>query len=193
MKQDKPEPLIEFLYALRQKNDRAALAALRHSLAFEPGEDLKVFRYVERFVGKDVPAQSARRRALYAVAGLFALHPEVDGRSFAAAFGELVRRRIVRGSEPDKNRPSTERRFMALLEADADSVLPHLRQAVNLLAREGLGYDHAGLLFDLFGLLSDRAAPDWRDDIKRTWARQFYRALQIKPADEGTADLINVQ
>jgi CRISPR system Cascade subunit CasB len=184
MKRDESEPLIEYLQGLKQRKDLGALAALRRSLAFEPGEDLKVYRYVERFVGASL---GSRRRAAYAAAGLFALHPEGSERSFSAAFGELVRRRVQRGNESDKNLTSAERRFLALLEADAAGVMPHLRQAVNLLATDALGYDHAGLFTDLCGLLDDHANPDWRDEIKRRWAMHFYRALQAEPVEEAEA------
>ena len=168
MRREDAQRFIAHLLALKER-DRGALAALRHSLAFEPGDDPKAYPFVERFVARDCHARDARRLALYAVAGLFAAHPVANERSLAAALGQLLR---------DKDRPSLELRFRALLEADAEGVMAHLRQAVSLLAAEGLGYDHAGLLMDLCVLLNDRAEPDWRDDIKRRWARQFYRALQ---------------
>lgn len=185
MKREDTNPLIQYLHGLKQRKDLGALAALRRSLAFDPGEDLKVYRYVEPFVGGS--SRSPRRCAAYAVAGLYALYPEAGERSFAAAFGELVRRRVQKGVETDKHRSSVERRFMALLEADAAGVMSHLRQAVTLLAADALGFDHASLFADLCALLDDQANPDWRDDIKRRWAIEFYRALQAEPADEGEA------
>lgn len=157
------------------KNDRGAMAALRHSLAFAPGDDPKAFPIIERFVGRDWHAQDARRLALYAVAGLFALQPAGQSQPLAAAFGRLRR---------DKDRPSLELRFVALLEADAESLLPHLRQVVNLLVSEGLAYDHASLLVDLGTLLNARANAEHRDDIRRRWARQFYRAQEPDDAEQ---------
>lgn len=174
MKREDAQRFIDHLQKLKER-DRGALAALRHSLAFDPGDDPKAYPHVERFVGREWHATDARRLALYAVAGLFAVHPEAHPRSLAAALGQLLR---------EQDRPSLELRFRALLEADADAVLPHLRQAVSLLGSAGLGYDHAGLLVDLCDLLNDRADPTWRDRIRRQWARQFYRALQAEPADE---------
>lgn len=168
MSQDSDTAFIEHLQRLREQ-DRGAMAALRHSLAFAPGDYPKAYPYVERFVRRDAHARDAGRLALYAVAGLFAAHPVRHPRSLASALGQLVR---------DKQRPSLEARFIALLEADADGIADHLRQAVSLLAADGLGYDHATLLRDLRTALNPRASQGARDDLKRRWARDFYRALQ---------------
>lgn len=172
MKRNDAQRFIDHLLRLNDQ-DRGALAALRHSLAFAPGDDPKAFPYVERFVGRDWHPADARRLAMYAVAGLFAAHPVVHERSLPAALGKLLR---------EKGRPSLELRFRALLEADSDGVMPHLRQSVSLLAADGLGYDHAGLLCDLAAWLDERADPTRRDEIKRRWARAFYGALQAEAA-----------
>lgn len=178
MKREEAERFINHLVRLKEQ-DRGALAALRHSLAFDPGDDPKAYPFVERWVGGDWHARDARRLALYAVAGLFAAHPVAHERSLAAALGQMLR---------DKDRPSLELRFRALLEADADGLMAHLRQSVSLLAAEGLGYDQVALLRDLCILLDDRIDPSWRDEVRRRWARQFYGALQssAEPADAAT-------
>lgn len=177
MSRDANTAFIEHLQHLAQR-DRGALAALRRSLSFAPGDYPKAYPYVERYVGRDWHAADARRRALYAVAGLYAMHPVAHARSLAAAMGQLVR---------DKDRPSLELRFVALLEADADGVMNHLRQAVSLLAAEGMGFNHAMLLQDLNVALNERASPDARDRLKRQWAREFYRSLQPDHDAEGAA------
>lgn len=178
MKREEAERFINHLTRLKE-TDRGALAALRHSLAFDPGDDPRAYPFVERWVGGDCHPRAARRLALYAVAGLFAAHPLGHARSLAGALGQMLR---------DKERPSLELRFRALLEADADGLMAHLRQAVSLVATEGLGYDHAALLCDLGTLLDDRAEPGWRDDVRRRWARQFYSALQSSAGQDAPAD-----
>lgn len=177
MSPDTAEPFIEYLQRLH-RNDRGAMATLRHSLSFSPGDYPRAYPLVERFVASDWHERDTRRLARYAVAGLFAAHPVQHQRSFAAAWGQLVR---------DKQRPSLEMRFIALLEADADGVMNHLRQAVSLLASGGLGYDHAALMTDLAVALDERARPSARDQLKRRWARDFYRALQVEPAGDAPA------
>lgn len=161
------ERFIEHLSALRER-DSGAMAALRHSLTFDPGTYPRAFPYVERFVGADRPANDARRLALYAVAGLFARHPEQQSRSFAAAFGELMRKR---------ESPSIEQRFIALLEADASNILNYLRQAISLLAAEDIGLDYARLLDDLAVWMNPNAD---RDRLRQRWARDFYRATEFQ-------------
>lgn len=172
MRREDAQRFVDHLQRL-QDHDRGALAVLRHSRAFAPGADARAYRYVERFVGPGWRAHDPRRLAYYAVAALFAAHPQTHERSMPAALGELMR---------DKGRPSLELRFQALLEADADSVWPHLRQAVSLLAADGLAYDPAGLLCDLCVWLDEGVDPAWRDNLKQRWARAFYGALQADAA-----------
>ncbi|MFK4705595.1 CRISPR system Cascade subunit CasB [Roseateles asaccharophilus] len=166
MKKEFADEFVNHLVRLKN-SDRGAMAALRHSLAFPPGDYPKAYPYVEHWVGADCDPRAAMRLALYAVAGFFAAHPEIHERSLAGALGKLL---------ADKKRPSLELRFRALLEADGEGLLQHLRQAVSLLASETLGFNHSALLRDLCILLDGRV-PELRDDVRRRWARQFYGAL----------------
>lgn len=160
-----------------KESDRGALATLRHSLAFEPGSYPKAFPYVERFVGSALHERDARRLALYAVAGLFARHPDHKAQSFASAFGELMRSR---------NSESIEKRFIALLGADAENIVDYLRQAVSLLAAEGIGCDYARLLDDLSCWMNPIIDAPERNRVRRHWARDFYRAVQRETESETT-------
>jgi CRISPR system Cascade subunit CasB len=170
---------VEYLRQLKER-DRGALATLRHSLTFSPGDYPKAYPLVERFVGREWHANDARRLALYAVAGLFASHPVHQSATLAAAWGELMR---------DKERPSLEQRFIALLEADAESVMSHLRQGISLLAAAGQGFNYEVLLGDLSTALNDRADPEARDRLKRRWARDFYREQETQNDDDvGTTE-----
>lgn len=145
-----------------------ALAELRRSLSFPPGAYPPAYPYVERFVAPDGHAESSSRIALYVVAGLFALHPQTSSVSLAACFGELMQRR---------DSPGIEKRFVALLGADAENLATYLRQVISLLAADDIGVDYAGLLKDLGLLLNPRLDPDIRDRIRQRWARDFYRVL----------------
>ena len=160
------ERFIDHLSALRER-DTGAMAALRHSLTFEPGMYPRAFPYVERFVAADRLAHDARRLALYAVAGLFARHPEQQNRTFATAFGELLCKRESQ---------SIEQRFIALLEADSDNILDYLRQAISLLAAEDIGLNYVRLLDDLTVWMNPNAD---LDRLRQRWAREFYRAAEF--------------
>ncbi|MDR0701763.1 MAG: type I-E CRISPR-associated protein Cse2/CasB [Azoarcus sp.] len=165
---------IRYLQTLKER-DKGALAVLRHSLAFEPGTYSKAFSYIERFAGEAAHERDARRLAPYAVAALFARHPHhTENKSFAAAFGELMRRR-----ESD----SIERRFIALLGADAENIVDYLRQATSLLAAEDIGCDYARLLEDLSSWMNPLKI-EKRDNLRQHWARDFYRAMQPAQATE---------
>lgn len=167
---DHAEQFIAHLVALKER-DRGALAALRHSLAFEPGSYPKAFPYVERFAGNASHERDARRLALYAVAGLFARHPQQASQSLASALGELQRRR---GSA------SIEGRFVALLGADAENVFDYLRQVVSLLAADGIGCDYAQLLKDLSQWMNPAIDPA---RLRQRWARDYYRAAETASTD----------
>lgn len=161
------EDFVAHLTRLREGN-RGALAELRRSLGFPLGGYPPAYPHVERFAPAECQAQDPRRLALYIVAGLFALHPRPASRSLAASFGELMRRR---GSG------SLEKRFIVLLDADAETLPGYLRQVVSLLMVDTIGLDYAALLRDIRAWLSPRLDPEIGDCIRQRWARDFYRAL----------------
>ncbi|RMX15406.1 type I-E CRISPR-associated protein Cse2/CasB [Vandammella animalimorsus] len=178
---------IAYLQTLQEKQDLGALAELRRSLAFEPGSYPRAFPYVERFVAKDMHESDARRLALYVVAGLFAVHPQAAGHSFAAAFGRLAQLRKA-STEHEYSR-SIERRFIALLEADADTLHTHLRHAISLLKASEIGLDYARLLDDAALWMNHRIDVS---RLRQRWARDFYRAAQAqaeKPNENPEGDM----
>jgi CRISPR system Cascade subunit CasB len=163
---DFAQDFVAYLMRLRESN-AGALAKLRRSLSFAPGAYWPAIPLVERFVPVECHAQNPRRLALYVIAGLFALHPQTASRSLAASFGELMHRR---------DSSSIEKRFIALLGADAENLPDYLRQVVNLLAADDIGLDYATLLRDLGFWLNPHLDPEIRDRIRQRWARDFYRA-----------------
>lgn len=163
---DHAEAFIAHLEALKER-DSGAMAALRHSMAFEPGAYPKAFPFVERFAGSAAHERDPRRLALYAVAGLFARHPiHRPGNSLGAALGSAMLRR---------QSPSIESRFVALLGADAENIVEYLRQSISLLAADGIGVDYTKLLDDLSRWMDHRVDPG---QLRQRWARDFYRAAQ---------------
>lgn len=160
-------------------SDRGAFAHLKRSLGFDPGAYPPAYPYVERFVGADKHADDPRRKALYLTAGLFAFHPQhSEGTRFAAALGRVGRQR---------ESESIEHRFIALLDAEPESLPMLLRQSVSLLAADGIGCDYVALLDDL-----TRWFDPWnleaRDRLRQRWARDFYRAYDPHAASAGDAD-----
>lgn len=171
------DSFITHLQALAVR-DRGALATLRRSLGFAPGTYPPAYPSVERFAAQGGDKDSLRL-ALYLTAGLFALHPKhVKGHGIAEAFGQAMQRR---------DSQSIEKRFIALLSAEAETLSDHLRQVVALLAADGIGLDYAALLDDIEPWLHPRAF-DTRDRVRQRWARAFYRAtLPQSPGDDTQA------
>ncbi len=148
--------LIVQLRALRTHNNRAALAAIRRGLSMPMSAE------VLREVLPYVPASDSHDEAMYiVVAGLFATHAdEVAGQSLATA---LRRVRDMSHSEG-----SIEKRFVALLDADRDQVVVHLRHAIQLCQSRGVGVDYNLLLRDM---LQWDAPKRW---VQLRWARDFW-------------------
>ena len=130
-------------------------------LAFDPGQFVPAFPYVEPFV-KDADT-AWRRKVHYLVAGLWgrALEGGATG-AFAATRPGMCGVSILQAGST-----SVERRFITLLDADTDQLTHRLRQMVALLKDQSIDFESVlkGLLF-------------WNDDQKRTqnaWARDYYR------------------
>lgn len=80
---------------------------------------------------------------------------------------------------------STERRFITLLDADADQLPHRLRQVIALLKEQAI--DFQALLEKLLY---------WDDERKRTqnaWAREFYRNLESEKKPESPQSKENDQ
>jgi len=154
---------VEWLEGLKeQKAWTAARAALRRSLAFNPGTYPPAMPYVEPFVKEE----GWGREAHYLVAALYALKDGThqEGRTLARALREKA-----------QTSESVERRFLALLDADRDQIAFRLRQAVGL--SEG-GLDFAQLLNDLLRWF----APERR--VQTRWATEFYGAASEEAKKE---------
>jgi CRISPR system Cascade subunit CasB len=150
---------IEWLEKLNER-DTKVRATLRRSLSFDPGAFPSAYPYVEPFLkGEDAPW---RRKVHYLVAGLWAQHRgdrATDGRSLGAA--------CAAHAASKKGSDSTERRFIALLDADRDQLPHRLRQMVALI--KGFPLDWDSLLRDLLGW----TVPE--KPVQNRWARDFYR------------------
>ena len=162
---------IEWLEGMNAK-DTKMRAVLRRSLAFDPGGFPSAYPYVEPFV-KDGD-NTWRREMLYLVAGLWAAHWR-EGRSE----GSMSIGKACAAYQTASRSTSTERRFIALLDADPDQLPHRLRQVIALLNDQAIDFEAL-----LTGLLY------WNNHQKRTqnaWARDFYRNLSHEAETQTTS------
>jgi len=154
---------------------RGQLAELRRSLSDDhPGDGAP---FLEGLILRS-GLQSRNRQGVCLIAGLYALierpwnedprppgsaQTELRGPSLGFLLGALYR--------DQQERPSVERRFLALLDADGDALAYHLRQVISLLKASELKPDWVRLLRDVCGWEAR-----WGNQIRRQWANDFYRA-----------------
>lgn len=180
--------------------ERGQLAELRRSLGDDrPGDSAQ---FLEGVIVRSGMVKG-NRQAQYLIASLYALieRPHNDesedettarvtreGKSLGHLLGtKHVKQNKCFGRKPDDS-SSTEKRFLALLDADADALPYQLRQAVALLKGSDVKPDWARLLSDVSGWNSD-----WGDLIRRRWAEDFYRVAAYEGRDDSSDNTTDAQ
>lgn len=161
------ESFVEYLERLYEKEERAALAALRRGLGKRPGEEMSVYRYV----GWSLDKLSKRQEdAYYLIATLFGLYPSASWRSGDGDQKKTNLGASLRRLKEQMGGDGAERRFVALLNADREDLGEHLRQIISLLKSKDAPIDWAQLL---------EAVEFWDADDERRrqrqWAKTFWR------------------
>lgn len=169
--------------------ERGKLAQLRRGLG---GDERSVY-WLEGLYARTgyLEASPTGKEALKLVAGLYALKPKAQDDGDAAEQSaeiapEPSRKAVSIGKQMGQlylrqdRRPSTEKRFLALLDADREGIGHHMRQAVTLLATADLTPDWEKLVTDLLY---------WNDRTRREWARDFYAEIYREESrQDGKAD-----
>ena len=117
---------IAWLEGLNEKDSKVR-AVLRRSLAFEPGQYVPAYSYVEPFVKNE--GNSWRREMHYLIAGLWAAHVREEQSNAKMAIGSACQALYL---DKDKS-PSIERRFITLLDSDQGQLPHRMRQMLALL------------------------------------------------------------
>jgi CRISPR type I-E-associated protein CasB/Cse2 len=164
---------INYLECLRETQNRGALAALRRSLTRRPGEDPRAYPNVIPMLPKDPPRWV--EKCYFIVAGLFGLWVQGEPRrdEHKAATSENFGASLARFAVAETASDSIGRRFIALLDSDANDVHVHLRQLVSILKGNS-----SGVQINWLQLLKDLRwwnCPDRRVQIN--WARAYYKKL----------------
>ncbi|WP_233218685.1 type I-E CRISPR-associated protein Cse2/CasB [Deinococcus arcticus] len=173
-----PDPLTlerEF-FARLGRLERGPLAELRRTLADDqPGDS---GQWLQRYIFLS-GLERGNRRMQFLVAALYALierphddETEEEAADRAAREGKSLGWLLGTLYREQQERPSTEKRFLALLDADEEALPYQLRQAVALLKGSDVKPDWAQLLRDVSGWSVD----GWGEEVRRRWANDFYRA-----------------
>lgn len=146
------------------------MAALRRSLSEAPNARTGAYPYVERFLGEEVGAW--QRKSAYLVAGLWALSRATEQ---AGDVGQAAAR-LSKAADST----SVEKRFLALLDADAEQLPNRLRQMIALMSSHGIAPDWHRLRRNLL---------NWNHPdrfVQERWAISFY-AQSRKDEQQSTA------
>lgn len=163
--QDGVSAFVEHLGRLSKADDRAALAALRANLKQPTGIAMEACPLIVPYLGKD--SNPVRERAFFLVGALFALHPDTGCPDASLGHAFRAMNTAQEGAQGSDNE-SLRRRFVALLDSDAEELPAHLRQTVSLLKarNQSLGWER---------LLRDVLAWDHpRRWVQRGLAKDFW-------------------
>src|SRR2546427_7076194 len=169
------ERFISALEHLVTNDDRAALAALRRGLGQQPGETMELYPYVVPYT--QGLQYTSDENAYYIIASLIGLYPTL---SWQRSDGKpLTNLGVSLALLKDDSGNSLERRFVALLNAHADDLPEHLRQAISLLKSKDKPVNWLRLLRDI---------KQWDREnrmVQRLWAKGFWREA-VEDDDEST-------
>ncbi|GFO83045.1 MAG: hypothetical protein A49_26720 [Methyloceanibacter sp.] len=164
-------PLVNHLIELAEKQDRAALAALRTGLGKPPGAAMRMLPIVAPFLTAD---EGPTASAAFVIAALFAKHPHHARASSIGA--SLWKATKWEGANPDgkHGEAGVAARFARALDAEPQDLPRHLEGLVALCESAGVPIDWHRLFGDLRGLLGTNEAYQTR--IRTRWARDFWRS-----------------
>lgn len=164
----------------RQAASLATLARLRRGAGKPAGEvpDILAFTVGNELAGPDAPDDPTRNEmAAHIALTLYALHQQSRTKPMYRRGDSIGRalRRLLGQAEPAIPPDPITRRFQVLVTADSlDELAHHARGAVQLLR----GAQATAIPLD-YGRLADELVqwqtPDGAAQVRRKWARDFYR------------------
>lgn len=161
---------IGYLKGLEKRQDRAALAHLRRGLGKPPKTAMEMFPYLGRFLSHDTKPNY--ENTVFIVAALFAYYPDAKHASgnLGASLREL-------SDKTDSK--SIEKRFVALLNAEAEDLPYYLRQIIGLLKSNDIGVNWEKLFFGVQNWKNENL----KETIQSQWAKQFWGNFTGKTQD----------
>ncbi len=154
----KEDRLIRYLKNLEKPpKDSAALANLRRGLGKPPKTAMEMFPYLGQFLSHETKPRY--ENAVFIIAALFAYYPDAPPNvgNLGASLRQLK-------DESD----GIEKRFVALLNAEAEDLPYYLRQIIGLLRAKEIAVNWEQLFKDVQNWDSDKRF------VQRKWAERFW-------------------
>lgn len=150
---------ILYLEGLVKRKDRAALSHLRRGLGKPPKSAMEMYPYLGQFLSEKENYNRERENAVFVVAALFAYYPDAptNVRDLGASLRQLK-------DESD----GIEKRFVALLNAEADELPSYLRQIIGLLKSKEVAVNWERLYKDIQFWNFENSR------VRENWARSFW-------------------
>ncbi|MDQ3062209.1 MAG: type I-E CRISPR-associated protein Cse2/CasB [Acidobacteriota bacterium] len=153
---------IKELEKLAKRKDRAALAHLRSGLRRKDSRSTEMYPVIGRFLSEKT--NRSYENAVFIVAALFAYYP--DAKTNAGNLGASLR-------QLKDDSDSIEKRFVALLNAEADELPDYLRQIIGLLKSKEIPVNWQQLFKDVqYWETTDETSK--RESVQKRWARSFW-------------------
>lgn len=160
---------------------KATLANLRNSISKPYSQTIGVFSTFYKYLPDSFISEygdlSYQEKAIITTLQIFSIHQQGNSQSvFLEADDENKYKNIgyaLKVLRTDENAKSTDRRFNAMISTDTfEDLTFHLRQLVSLLkSRSDQKVNYAKLAQDLYYL----QIPSMRENIKLSWAKEYYR------------------
>lgn len=161
--------------------NKAILSNLRNSISRPYSQTIEIFSTLYRYLPDSFISEygdlSYQEKAIITSLQIFAVHQQGNIQSvFLEADDENKYKNIgysLKVLRTDENAKSTDRRFNAMISADTFEELTfHLRQLISLLkSRSDQKVNYAKLAQDLYYF----QIPSMRENIKLSWAKEYYR------------------
>ena len=166
-------PFIKHLESLVRNKNRAALAHLRSGLRRKDSRSMEMYPVIGRFLSEK--SNRNDENAVFIVAALFAYYPDAKTNigNLGASLKELTNKEKKQGSQDDSKSNPVEKRFVALLNAEADELPDYLRQIIGLLKSKEVPVNWEQLYKDVrYWEANDESSK--YESVHRKWARSFW-------------------
>lgn len=160
---------------------KATLSNLRSSISKPYSQTIEIFSILYKYLPDSFISEygdlSYQEKAIITTLQIFSIHQQGNSQSvFLEADDENKYKNIgyaLKVLRTDENAKSTDRRFNAMISTDTfEDLTFHLRQLVSLLkSRSDQKVNYAKLAQDLYYF----QIPSMRENIKLSWAKEYYR------------------